>query len=93
MLHCSYIYIFLGRVSSAEKSLTHPQFTFKKRKWRILFLITVLSVIIQLNVPPNAKVADLKYMIKEKIPFDDFDLYVNDTGRDIKKDFNCIRIM
>ena len=37
------------------------------------------------DIPPNATVGDLKYEIKKKVPFDNFDLYVNDTSRDVKK--------
>ncbi|CAJ0876189.1 5052_t:CDS:2 [Entrophospora sp. SA101] len=36
------------------------------------------------DISPNATIGDLKYKIKEKVPFDNFDLYVNDISRDVK---------
>ncbi|CAG8721735.1 20708_t:CDS:1, partial [Dentiscutata erythropus] len=42
-----------------------------------------------IDIPPNnlqnTSVANLKNMIRNNVPFADFDLYVNDTARDVKK--------
>ncbi|CAG8746301.1 5778_t:CDS:1, partial [Cetraspora pellucida] len=38
-----------------------------------------------INIPPNTTVANLKNMIRNNVPFTDFDLYVNDTARDVRK--------
>ncbi|CAG8802730.1 17100_t:CDS:1, partial [Racocetra persica] len=35
-----------------------------------------------INIPPNTTVANLKNMIRNNVPFTDFDLYVNDTARE-----------
>ncbi|CAG8778784.1 23475_t:CDS:1, partial [Dentiscutata erythropus] len=38
-----------------------------------------------INIPQNTTVANLKIMIRNNVPFTDFDLYVNDTARDVRK--------
>ncbi|CAG8807403.1 13179_t:CDS:1, partial [Dentiscutata erythropus] len=38
-----------------------------------------------INILPNTTVANLKNMIRNNVPFTDFDLYVNDTARDVRK--------
>ncbi|CAG8666617.1 2396_t:CDS:1, partial [Dentiscutata heterogama] len=40
------------------------------------------SVSISPNILPNTTVAGLKNMIRNNVPYNDFDLYVNDTFRD-----------
>ncbi|KAF0514676.1 hypothetical protein F8M41_017526 [Gigaspora margarita] len=38
-----------------------------------------------INIPQNTTVANLKIMIKNNVPFTNFDLYINDTAQDVKK--------
>ncbi|CAG8804378.1 9874_t:CDS:1, partial [Gigaspora margarita] len=38
-----------------------------------------------INIPQNTTVTNLKIMIRNNVPFTNFDLYVNDTARDVKK--------
>ncbi|CAG8813366.1 17554_t:CDS:1, partial [Dentiscutata erythropus] len=41
-----------------------------------------------INIHPNTTVANLKNMIRNNVPFTDFDLYINDTARDVRKYMN-----